>query len=115
MNEVNSKQPKPLAVRHCHSLRRNHTGRTSVELQRLKECLLNEHITAATDTQTQHWMRRAAEKAFSLAWATTYPTLVLPVLLQETLSHARQNEATQKSIDPEEVRGSQATVVALAE
>jgi hypothetical protein len=60
-------------------------------------------------------MRRAADEAFSLAWATTYPTLVLPVLLQEKLSHAGQNAAIQKSIDPEDVRDGQAMIVALAE
>jgi hypothetical protein len=43
-------------------------------------------------------MRRAADEAASIAWATTYPLLVLPVLLEEKLSVARRKAELQRSI-----------------
>lgn len=98
MSEVRFKQRKPLAgkgrIRACHSRR----GCTTLELERLKRCLLHKQLSASTDPQAQHWMRRAADEAASIAWATTHPLLVFPVLLEEKLSAARRKAELQRSI-----------------
>jgi hypothetical protein len=69
-----------------------------VELERLKRCLLYEHTRSLSDSEVQSWLKRAANDAASIAWATPYPLLVLPVLLNEKLSEARRKAEFQKSI-----------------
>ena len=82
----------------------------TVELERLKKCLLYEHTRAVSDAMLQDWLKRGADEAASIAWATPYPLLVFPLLLDEKLSEARRKAEVQKSIY---VRSGQ--IVALAE
>ena len=84
--------------------------RSTVELETLKNCLLYEHTRAVSDARLQTWLKRGAEEAASIAWATPYPLLVFPLLLDEKLSEARRKAEVQKSIY---VRSGQ--IVALAE
>jgi hypothetical protein len=74
------------------------TKRATLELERLRECLLYEHTRVVSDAKVQTWLKRAAEEAASIAWATPYPFLVLPILLDEKLSDARRKAEVQKSI-----------------
>src|SRR5215470_17936462 len=71
---------------------------TGVELRHLMNCLLYEHTRAVSDAGVKPWLERAAEDAASIAWATPYPLLVLPVLLDEKLSEARRKAEVQRSI-----------------
>jgi hypothetical protein len=104
--------PKRLIAPKCKSRRRGGPRRTSavVELERLKACLLLEHTRAVADPAIQSWLKRAANDAASIAWATTYPLLVLPVLLDEKMREACRKAELQKSIY---VRSQ--SIVALAE
>jgi len=70
----------------------------SVELDELKRCLLFEHTRVVSDSEVQTRLRRAADDAASIAWATPYPLLVLPTLLDEKLSEARRKAEMQRSI-----------------
>ena len=73
-------------------------SRTSaLELEQFKQCLLGEH-GSAHDLQVHSWLNRAADEAASIAWATPYPLLVLPVLLEEKLKDARRKAELQKMI-----------------
>src|SRR5947207_3248249 len=73
-------------------------SRTSaLELEQFKRCLLGEH-RSAHDLQVHSWLNRAADEAASIAWATPYPLLVLPVLLEEKLKDARRKAELQKMI-----------------
>ena len=73
-------------------------SRTSaLELEQFKQCLLGEH-SRAHDLQVHSWFSRAADDAASIAWATPYPLLVLPVLLEEKLRDARRKAELQKAI-----------------
>jgi len=69
-----------------------------VELEQLKKCLLFEHKRAVDDSNIQSWFDRAADEAASIAWATTYPLLVFPVLLEEKLIEAGQKARVQRDI-----------------
>ena len=87
------------------SLRGQHKARSplvraglSVELERLKKCLLYEHTRAVSDAKVHSWLKRGAEEAASIAWATPYPLLVFPLLLDEKLSEARRKAERQQSI-----------------
>lgn len=72
----------------------------NVELERLKTCLLSEHMMVAPDAKAQPWFKSAVDEADSMAWATTYPFLVFPVLLEEKLNAARPKNLMQKAICP---------------
>ena len=73
-------------------------SRTSaLELEQFKQCLLGEH-SRAHDLQVHSWFSRAADDAASIAWATPYPLLVLPVLLEEKLRDARRKAELQQTI-----------------
>jgi hypothetical protein len=63
--------------------------RANLEPDRLRTCLIIEHTIA--DAKVQPWVKRATDEAVSLAWATTYPLLVFPVLLEEKLHAATRN------------------------
>jgi len=73
-------------------------GYCGVELEQLKKCLLFEHKRAVHDYHIQSWFDRAADEAASIAWATTYPLLVFPVLLEEKLAEAGQKARVQRDI-----------------
>jgi hypothetical protein len=72
--------------------------RATVELERMKNCLLYEHTRAVSDAKVHSWLKRGAEEAASIAWATPYPLLVFPLLLDEKLSEARRKAEKQQSI-----------------
>jgi hypothetical protein len=64
--------------------------RRDVELERLKERLLREHLCRADHPAVRNQLRRAAREAAALAWTTPYALLVFPGLLEEKLSAARR-------------------------
>ena len=70
---------------------------SALELEQFKQCLLGEH-RSAHDLHVHSWFSQAADEAASIAWATPYPLLVLPVLLEEKLRHARRKAELQKTI-----------------
>ena len=72
--------------------------RSTLELEQFKQCLLHEHRSPTVDPQVQPWLSRAADEAAAIAWATPYPMLVLPVLLEERLKDARRKAELQKTI-----------------
>jgi hypothetical protein len=88
---IRRKTPLP---RRSSSERRGAT----VELERLKNCLLYEHTRAVSDAKVHSWLKRGADEAASIAWATPYPLLVFPLLLDEKLSEARRKAERQRSI-----------------
>ena len=70
---------------------------SALELEQFKQCLLGEH-RSAHDLHVHSWLSRAADEAASIAWATPYPLLVLPVLLEEKMRDARRKAELQKMI-----------------
>src|SRR4051812_33106411 len=72
-------------------------------LERLKERLLLQLLQQATDPEQNVLLRRAANDAVSLAWATQYPLLLFPALLEEKaaaalLHYRRQKQVRQRSL-----------------
>src|SRR5256885_10830576 len=70
---------------------------SALELEQFKQCLLGEH-RSAHDLHVHSWLSRAADEAASIAWATPYPLLVFPVLLEEKMRDARRKAELQKMI-----------------
>ena len=71
-------------------------------LEGLKQRLLHETAKAGPDLANLSCLRRAAEEAASLAWATPFPLLVLPELFAEKAAEAcvrseRQREIRERS------------------
>ena len=63
------------------------------EFERLKHRLLTRHLAAVPTPELNTPLRRAANDAAALAWATLYPLLVFPVLFEEKIAAAfRQAE-----------------------
>ena len=63
------------------------------EFERLKNCLLARQLAEAAAPELNPPLRRAANDAAALAWATLYPLLVFPVLFDEkTQAALRQAE-----------------------
>ena len=58
------------------------------EFERLKNRLLAQQLTAATAPGLNAALRRAANEAAALAWATVVPLLVFPVLFDEKIATA---------------------------
>jgi hypothetical protein len=74
------------------------TRSRSGALEELKERLLRETTWVGSDPRNWTWLRRAAEDAASLAWATPYPLLVLPELFSELAAEARAQSERQRDI-----------------
>ena len=53
------------------------------ELERLKNRLLHERLARINETELNEWLRRAANEAAALAWVTTFPLLLFPILFEE--------------------------------
>ena len=70
---------------------------SALELEQFKRCLLGER-RSAYDLHVHSGLNRAADEAASIAWATPYPLLVLPVLMEEKLEDARRRAELQKAI-----------------
>jgi len=67
--------------------------RHEVELEQLKGRLLRRALTETADPELEPSLRRAANEAAALAWATWYPLLLFPELFEEkTRTAARQAE-----------------------
>jgi hypothetical protein len=75
----------------------------TTELERLKERLLLQLLKGATTTEQNVLLRRAANDAVALAWATHYPILLFPTLLEEKaetalLQYQRQQQVRERSL-----------------
>ena len=68
------------------------------ELERLKNRLLQELLRDTPDAELNAPLRRAANDAASLVWATPYPLLLLPALLDEKARAARLQTTHQAHI-----------------
>ncbi len=67
-------------------------------LSELKERLLRAHLARAGSEAIRSRVRWAAEEAASLAWASPFPLLVLPELVEEKVARAREQAARQEHI-----------------
>ena len=77
-------------------------ARQEAELERLRVQLLTRHLEGRYVSQFADPLRRAADEAAALAWATRYPLLVLPALVEEKaraalLRPGRQQQIRQRS------------------
>jgi hypothetical protein len=74
--------------------------RTAYEtpFERLKTRLLTESLAERTDPDLNTPLRRAANEAASLAWATPYPLLFFPALFDEIAEDAARRETRQREI-----------------
>jgi hypothetical protein len=66
------------------------------ELERLKNRLLQERLARFQETELNVRLRRAANDAAALAWVTTFPLLVFPILFEEK-AHAALLQAGQQA------------------
>ncbi len=67
------------------------------EFERLKTKLLAEELARATPEQNAP-LRRAANEAAALAWATAVPLLVFPALFEEKITAAARHAERQARI-----------------
>ena len=70
----------------------------NVVLASLKNRLLSERISCATESSVERMARLAATEAEALAWETSYPLLVLPVLLDEKLDYVCRYTERQRNL-----------------
>jgi hypothetical protein len=70
----------------------------NLELQQLRSSLLESYLQGVSNAAIQGRFDSAANEAASIAWATTYPLLVFPVLLQEKLVEAERKARVQRGI-----------------
>jgi hypothetical protein len=73
------------------------------ELEKLKDRLLPQLLEQARQPEQNVLLRRAANVAVALAWATPYPVLLFPALLEEKAAEAlvqyrRQERIRQQSV-----------------
>lgn len=76
----------------------------TTELEQLKDRLLLQLLEKTTEPEENTLLQRAANDAAALAWATNYPTLLFPVLLEEKARGAlvqrqRQARVRQRSLN----------------
>jgi hypothetical protein len=64
----------------------------------LKRGLVKAQLQADGAGHFERWVRLAADEAAALAWATPYPMLVLPGLLEERVTQARARAQRQWEI-----------------
>ena len=69
-----------------------------LELQRLRSSLLAEYQQTVSGQPIETRLDLAANEAASIAWATTYPLLVFPLLLQEKVQEAERKARVQRGI-----------------
>jgi hypothetical protein len=77
-------------------------SRQDAELEHLKDRLLQERLEGIWAPRLRNSLLRAANDAAALAWVTSYPLLVFPVLFEEKARAAwqqaeRQNEVRKRS------------------
>src|SRR5690349_14702437 len=68
------------------------------EFERLKSRLLARQLAEAPAPEFNPPLRRAANEAAALAWATVYPLLVFPVLFEEKIEAALRHAKHQARI-----------------
>jgi hypothetical protein len=68
------------------------------ELERLKNRLLLQLLNENPEPDANAPLRRAANDAAALAWATQFPLLFFPTLLEEKASLARRQARKQREI-----------------
>jgi|WetSurMetagenome_2_1015567.scaffolds.fasta_scaffold1086638_1 hypothetical protein len=68
------------------------------EFERLKSRLLAEQLAGTPVPELNSPLRRAANEAAALAWATVVPLLVFPVLFEEKIEAALRQAARQARI-----------------
>jgi len=68
------------------------------EFEQLKERLLRRQLAGAPAPELNTPLRRAANEAAALAWATVYPLLVFPVLFEEKARAALRQAERQARI-----------------
>ena len=73
-------------------------GPQEVELERLKETLLNEALNRTKNPAVREPLRQAVHDAAALAWTTPFPLLVLPELLREKVEGACRYVAKQATV-----------------
>jgi len=73
-------------------------GAAETELERLKERLLREALGEAEDPDTWAALRRASHDAAALAWAASFPLLLLPELFREKATAARRYARKQATV-----------------
>ena len=66
--------------------------------ERLKLRLLTQSLAERPDPDFNTPLRRAANEAASLAWATPFPMLFFPVLFEEIAEDAARHESRQREI-----------------
>jgi hypothetical protein len=66
--------------------------------ERLRNRLLGERLTEAVDPHTYSGLRRAANEAAALAWATAFPLLVFPALFEEKAEATLNYELRQEDV-----------------
>lgn len=74
-------------------------GLGETELERLKDRLLRELLERAENGLLYAGFRRAANEAAALAWATSFPLLFFPVLLEEKANETARHAARQSAIN----------------
>jgi hypothetical protein len=73
-------------------------GALEIELEQLKERLLEPLLTTATNPDEGAPLRFAANEAAGLAWFTPFPLLFFPALFEEKVYAAQRQEARQRQI-----------------
>lgn len=68
------------------------------EFERLKNRLLAQQLSRTTGVKFNAPLRRAANEAAALAWATVFPLLVFPVLFEEKTEVALRRAERQARI-----------------
>jgi hypothetical protein len=68
------------------------------ELERLKGRLLRQRLNASGVPEVHLRLRRAANEAAALAWASSFPLLVFPELFAEKVGVALQQAQRQASV-----------------
>jgi len=67
-------------------------------LEGLKRRLLADRLNEVWDPEFNSLVRRAANEAAAIAWATPFPVLVFPVLFEEKINAGAARAARQSSI-----------------
>ena len=73
-------------------------GSAEDALEQLKNRLLNDLLAAAARADLYAPFRRAAHEATSVAWASGFPLLVLPTLLEEKARAAQRQLERQRRV-----------------
>src|SRR5271154_4890768 len=73
-------------------------GAQEIEFERLKNQLLARQLAKAPTPELNLPLRRAANEAAALAWATIFPLLVFPVLFEEKIETALRQAEHQERI-----------------